>query len=101
MVDLDGSFSYSKIIAIDNDRTHILTIKVFPNPASNQLIIEHRNILGGLNFSITDINGRKYRIKSAQNGEQTAFDVTSLPNGLYFIECGNKMDKMTMKFNKQ
>ena len=101
MVDLDGSFSYSKIIAIDNDRTHILTIKVFPNPASNQLIIEHRNILGGLNFSITDINGRKYRIKSAQNGEQTAFDVTSLPNGLYFIECRNKMDKMTMKFNKQ
>ncbi|MBL7813364.1 MAG: T9SS type A sorting domain-containing protein [Saprospiraceae bacterium] len=99
-VDLDGSTTYSKIVEVENSKQPFANIKVYPNPTSDQVIIEHPSIDNDLTFTITDVKGQKHRVKTTQKGEQTTFDVQSLANGVYFIDCQYKNNRTVLKFEK-
>lgn len=58
-------------------------IKIYPNPASDKLNVEVENN-DITEISVTNVNGQvllKHRLTS----EKTSIDLSSLPNGIYFI----------------
>lgn len=101
MVDNDGTFTFSRIITIDNRAKKGLIVATFPNPVANELTLEHPQLVGDVVFSISDVNGKKWLTKTATNSPKTLIDVQDLPNGIYFVECQSKGEKTIVKFVKQ
>lgn len=61
-------------------------IKVFPNPATDQISIELRSSMGGIkNLQIVDLLGNIKMNYGALNGSQHKLEVSSIASGLYLI----------------
>src|SRR5690606_18421006 len=62
-------------------------VKVFPNPTSRYIIIQHPELNDYVvETRVTDIAGRTLRIKkSASDGDKWIFDLDAQPSGVYFI----------------
>ena len=80
-VDLDGSYEYSKIVAVNFDLAET-TVKVYPNPASTVL---NFNGVGNKKGKIAwyNLSGQKIAETDLSNSQSTV--PTSLNNGLYLI----------------
>jgi hypothetical protein len=75
-------------------------IKVYPNPATNNLYVENPN---GDNLALVvyDLLGGKILEKST-NELMNSLDISSLKNGLYFIQISNsKNESTTVKIVKE
>lgn len=82
MIDQDGSFSFSKIINIENKKEMEL---VYPNPADDHIFIE--NIRGDLrNYKIIDGLGRQHFSLENSRNKLEKLNLEKLQNGLYFIQ---------------
>ncbi|MDR1757459.1 MAG: T9SS type A sorting domain-containing protein, partial [Bacteroidales bacterium] len=78
---------------------HLATIKIYPNPAKNELRIENAELKIGETVHIFDISGRAvetWHATSLQNGTAT-INVSRLPSGVYFLRIGDK----TARFVKE
>ena len=60
------------------------SIKLYPNPAKDRLIIEADNILAEI--VLVDVLGRRYTIESNINATKTEIDIQHLSAGIYVIE---------------
>ena len=88
MVDKDGTSRYSGIVAIQREAK--LELSVYPNPATNQLMI--KGVTGKISYAVTDVTGRRLlggntTVTAAGNA---MIDVTALPKGVYFLSCNNE-----------
>jgi hypothetical protein len=88
-IDLDGKFNYSKIISIENNGAKGKLI-VYPNPVSNALNL---NYTEGGDFQIVNLIGQQVLVGATQQ----QIDVTTLPQGTYFLKVGTEQ----VKFVKQ
>jgi len=82
-IDIDGSFTYSKVASVNFDRSEKIT--VFPNPASDRLFIR---VPDRSNFSfvrITDASGKLVLQKEIASSA-IELDVRALPKGWYVIQ---------------
>ncbi|WP_025667234.1 T9SS-dependent choice-of-anchor J family protein [Aquimarina megaterium] len=89
----------------DNEiRTANPKISIYPNPiASGSLSIQHPGFSkngGKTQITITDFLGKTIDIVDSNN-ETTAYDVSNLSNGVYFIIINNKEGQVTQKFIKR
>jgi hypothetical protein len=83
MVDNDGAFQYSKIIALNSEKNNNKLLNIYPNPATQLLTIETTeegdrqvvNLLGQI----------VQRSKATQQ-----IDVSALPSGTYFLKIGGQ-----------
>jgi len=80
-------------------------MEIFPNPASNQLTVKVSNeeALSFVQYIVTDITGRviiMHTNKNVQNDVMT-FDVSPLPNGVYFTTVRTSKGSTTQKFVKK
>jgi hypothetical protein len=100
-IDLDGAFSYSSIISVENVRSAILA--VYPNPASHRVNITHAEAASNAVISITNLNGRKvFSLKPAKGTTLSKdIDVSMLPPGNYILAFLNGSVKSSVKFIKQ
>jgi hypothetical protein len=99
MIDLDYSFEYSPIIAIENGSNKTGSIVVFPNPASNELYIKlsvanENNAM----VDIKDILGRtiyKQAIDLTQTIDNTYINTTDFAAGTYIVNitAGNSLSE--------
>jgi len=84
-VDFDGSFSFSNVVFIQNDAALEAEVKVFPNPASGQTVV---NVSGDwasemVAATLLDINGRALQAwKQATNSSETIY-LATLSSGVY------------------
>lgn len=61
-------------------------VSIYPNPAANQLAVGNKQ-LAIMSVEITDLIGRSfYSEKFTNNKEQINVDVSSLPQGMYFVK---------------
>ncbi|MEJ7627195.1 MAG: T9SS type A sorting domain-containing protein [Ferruginibacter sp.] len=93
-VDLDGKFSFSKIVKLDFSKQ--FTVQISPNPATNRIYIQ-----GAENFKqieIVDVNGRV--IKKLGSSADNYYNVQFLPSGLYWIKLYGAGDVQTHKLIK-
>ncbi len=100
MVDIDGKFSYSNVVAVKINANGRLL--VFPNPAKRILFVEaNGNELG--NFEIVDNAGRKLRqMKISLNGKTSfSIDISNLSSGIYNLILYKKETTEIQKFLKE
>ncbi len=101
-VDLDGKFTYSKIIRIDF--SDLFAMQLFPNPATNKIQIQVTGIAGNqkANLSIQTLSGSKIRsIPVVLSGEKIEINVSSLSAGIYVINLWSNEFVIHKKFFKK
>jgi len=74
-------------------------IKVFPNPATDQLIIEAIDPL--LQVRIRDLQGRLLLQQNAGYQLRHSMDVHALTPGIYLVEAENASGKVIKRWVKQ
>jgi hypothetical protein len=92
-VDYDGAFNFSKTISIQNRPKESITI--YPNPAKDQVTINHPN---GSICLLFDLLGNQLTVNSQSNSESTEMNTSSLKSGIYMIKIvENQSKKETVK----
>ncbi len=102
MVDADGKFTYSKIVAVrffGNSNA----LQIFPNPAKDILHVQVTGSNDNALLQITDMAGRKLKEqKIALNGTTSvSVDINYLPKGMYTLILKTNSKTEHQKFVKQ
>ena len=100
--DLDGSFSYSAIVALDFRRGQ--TIQVYPNPVTGVFFIQSELVAtAGFELEIIDASGRILSgISYEQQGDDVLqIDLRGYPAGMYYLRCQTNKEVWTEKFLKE
>ena len=105
MVDIDGKFTYSRIVALAS-ATDALSIRVLPNPAHQalSLTVGSPEVAGAV-LTVTDMSGKKMLEKhvSLQKGNNSIDPgiLATLPRGMYLIGVATDKQQQTIKFVKE
>lgn len=85
-IDKDGSFTYSKIVAIDLSGLPS-DFQISPNPAHNLLKINLRNISAPTKMIVTDVNGHRLMEQNipVATSQTVLLNTTNLAPGTYFL----------------
>jgi hypothetical protein len=95
--DLDGRFSYSEIIRINNNCVSS-TIRISPNPSAEKIWVE--NIQRDDQLIIVDVLGREVFRQKVKNSS-LEINIQNLPTGLFFLKVFRKNSSIeTAKFLK-
>lgn len=89
MLDTDGTFAYSRIVALEWNAATI-QLSVYPNPSSDMLFISNDSILRSV--QIHNLNG--ILVLTAASVPKTGLDVRRLPAGLYLVSAKDPMGKV-------
>jgi hypothetical protein len=95
MIDLDGKFTYSKVVAVRmNGKT---TLQLSPNPAKNILFVQATGNDKNSLVQITDGAGKIVKEQRIILNGTTSFsiDISNLPRGLYYfsLRSGSKIQQ--------
>jgi hypothetical protein len=100
MVDADGRFSFSKIIAITAPSFN--SIIIFPNPVKDKLFIRLAGRGSSIEISIADAKGTVIKQLQFPAGTfETSINTADLPAGVYSISFQYGKQKSTQQFIKQ
>ena len=75
-------------------------LKIYPNPAIDQLVVEPGSICPDSKLVIYDIHGLEV-LKQAVAGKQTRISISRLPSGVYYVRVVNDQDVEIGKLIKQ
>lgn len=92
------------ISSINNPSTSDLQFRMFPNPASSELIMAFDvTETSAVTIDVLDLNGRvvKNVVNNTFNNGTTALteDISNLANGMYFVRVASENKVSTYKFN--
>ena len=100
MVDNDGTFKYSSVVAV-NAKTSI-TLEAFPNPVINTIILSHPKALQGASLKIISIDGRTISVNAVTTGAtQTSLNVSKLVKANYVVVFDNVGSNSVTQFVKK
>ncbi|MDZ4758338.1 MAG: GEVED domain-containing protein [Bacteroidota bacterium] len=103
MVDLNGEFSYSKIVSILSNTSND-NIAVYPMPFTSNIIISNTtNVNEQTSYIITDIAGKTV-VQNTIHTIGNSFTIKgleSLPSGIYMISVASGTQTFTSKLFKQ
>ena len=103
-IDLDGNFSYSKVLYINLKTTSADYFTIYPNPADHQLNLTIQSAKKqGATIIITDPEGRVIQKKSISllSGIQwKPLSIGSLSSGMYYVTVIMNDNKSTQQFFK-
>jgi hypothetical protein len=92
---LINNTAYSNIVkVITVDSSQPVTVRIFPNPATNQVTIELEPSDNWTIAEIMNINGAAGQKKDVRGLNNATFDISNLPKGQYFIVL-RRSDGMT------
>ncbi|OYU95653.1 MAG: hypothetical protein CFE21_10970 [Bacteroidetes bacterium B1(2017)] len=78
---------YNKAVGLQNAISNSNGLNLYPNPASDKLIIEFLGeVKGKFTIQIIDMMGNEKQVESTNLRENT-LDVSDLSNGLYMLNC--------------
>lgn len=74
-------------------------IKIYPNPAGNELFVNGYSLMGEKEINIYDMMGKQIQtISNNFKQPQTKIDISSLKPGIYFIELISSEQSFRRKF---
>ncbi len=98
MIDTDGSYKFSKIIALQNENAEFGEVKAFPVPTVDitQIQFTASDVME-YRFILTDINGRILNneiFETAKGLNQESIDLSIYPSGVYYLSIiGGQVNK--------
>jgi type IX secretion system substrate protein/beta-propeller repeat-containing protein len=100
MIDIDGKFTYSRIVSVRRDNNDVLLIT--PNPAREILYVQAKGS-EPVTVQITDVNGRILQQQKITLNGNTSFSVNiqQLPTGNYYLLVKGKQLQQVKEFIKQ
>ena len=100
LVDKNGAFKYSSIVAVKNNS--IIKAEVFPNPTKGNLTVSHGEAEAGSSIKIMSLDGKQVKSLKVQAGStQTGFSVSDLIKGNYIVVYESNGSKSVTQFTKQ
>ncbi len=101
MMDKDGTFDYSKTIAVSNNQ--INHIQIFPSIAKDFVHIRSENALNNVSICVTDLMGRTLiqSMINTEKGEPTILNISTLTKGMYLISIGENGFRTVNKIIKE
>lgn len=100
MVDNDGTFKYSSVVAVNAKPS--ISLALYPNPVTNTIILSHPKAIAGAAVKVTSIDGKVLTSQSVQTGAtQTSIDATRLVKGNYVVSFINDGVASTTQLVKQ
>ncbi len=81
----DGTFFYSKIVFVT---TNNHSVKIYPNPVSNELKVE--GLSGKSTLRIINLLGKTLLVKTVSSNNYT-FDISNLKAGSYTLQVSNEV----------
>jgi hypothetical protein len=103
-VDIDGKFSYSKVIVVKYETAATNKIVISPNPVRNTIRLQVDNNATVYDLKVYSVDG-KLQIQNSgaatQLNSQLNAQINKLTNGLYFIQLKNKEKTFTASFVKE
>lgn len=105
MTDLDGSFTFSRILTLHPGQTS-LGLRILPNPSAvPQYIAAHATQTGNATLTVTDLSGkliiRKNIVLQAGDNSIEASSLHTLQRGFYLLTLDTDAQKQTIKFIKE
>lgn len=98
--DLHLTFHYGPV-GID-DIQKLAEINLYPNPATNSIIIRNLSIENTYKYSIYNLYGQKYLSSVIHNMLNHKVDISDLPSGVYYINVESEnSNSVNIKFIKQ
>lgn len=73
-------------------------IRLYPNPANNQLTLASPSVSVLNNIELFDLQGKSLGLGSFKTGNKLIFDTSGLTNGLYFIRLNTDEKSIIKKF---
>ncbi len=93
MIDLDGSFTYTKVVVVDNQNAKGLKSKVFPNPFTDALtvVLENGQKTGNVSITLTDVLGHTLYVQKISSFDNKKIDISTvdLASGAYFLKISD------------
>jgi Secretion system C-terminal sorting domain len=100
MVDNDGTFKYSSVVAVNGKAS--ISLALYPNPVTNTIILSHPKAIAGAAVKVTSIDGKTLSTQNVQTGAtQTSIDATRLVKGSYVVSFVNDGVASTTQLVKQ
>ncbi|WP_191907071.1 T9SS type A sorting domain-containing protein [Adhaeribacter soli] len=103
-VDLDGTFEYSKVIALDSKLNRKTEPILYPNPASrNASVLVESKMAETVTLAVYDAVGNLLTQKSVTlktGSNLLPVETKDLPAGMYLIKVGGKEMNATLKLQK-
>ena len=97
-IDRDGGYSCSQVRVLHYDR-HEMNISIYPNPVSNELIIETSE--NGKAVTIKIFNRLGQLLYNGSGSGKILIPANTYSPGIYFISIGDENNKVTKKFVKE
>jgi hypothetical protein len=86
-VDRDGNATVSKTLTVHTDQQPILTLRIFPNPATSYLFVESTV----QTIAVFNTAGQRMPVRVSQQGDsRVMLDLSILPTGAYFVKAGDR-----------
>lgn len=99
MIDRDGSYSYSKVVAVKAGTAQAMNI--YPNPVKDACTVEHPLTEANASLLITDMSGKIVAKQAIANRQRTtSINIAGLVKGNYSITVINNQKKYTVTLQK-
>lgn len=94
-------FEIQTVLGIDNFNINLL-MSVYPNPATNWLLLEMKNsLLENINYQLFDLNGR-LMVNEKIKSEETTINLEKYPSSVYVLKVlENNKELKTFKIIKK
>ncbi len=99
-IDINGSFTYSNIVKINVDDTKY-QLRIYPNPTANKLMIDWNGSGKNILIKIMDSKAAVIETKNVSAASLVTVNVSSLTQGLYYIELNDGEIVKRSSFIKQ
>ncbi len=97
-VDFDGKIKYSAIIKLYNKETVLNNLQVYPQPAFEQVTIQHNKVTEKAMFTLYSADGKIILQKMAMpSTQQTQINIGNLNSGLYMVRYDDGTGKVQTK----
>jgi hypothetical protein len=93
---LASSFVCSPLGLADIDNVN--KFNLYPNPTTGKITVDPLDLGNNLTIRIYDVVGNIVKELKLDNNVKTEIDLSAQGNGIYFIEIGNEVGKVTQKF---
>ena len=95
--DFDGTRKELKTITVANGHIRNENYTIYPNPSNGKFMLSGKSI-NGQEVEILDANGSKVTFEIDNlNNSTIEIDISSSPDGIYFIQIANKQYKLILQ----